>query len=136
MNKIKPKYLIGTGVVLLLIWIVSNAISQPGVQDLTGNFKEVAVYRNENNTGPIVRVYAVTTSDTLWSEMEQYGNFMPHTKYGSTKVYFFREGTPVPDQVLPGVENIAAEFKPYCLAVYDKDAMSSVTFRRFPFGSK
>lgn len=134
MNKLKRKHLIGIVVVLVLLWIIGNSLSQPGINDLSGDYKEVALYRNENNTGPVVRIYAVTTSDTLWAEMEQYGNFMPHTKYGTTRVYFFPEGTPVPDKLVPGDDNFAASLRPYCLAVYEKDAMSAVSFRKYPYG--
>ncbi|WP_247235632.1 hypothetical protein [Telluribacter sp. SYSU D00476] len=134
MNKLKRKHWIGIVVALLLFWIIGNSISQPGVNDLTGDFKEVALYRNENNTGPVVRIYAVTTTDTLWSEMEQYGNFMPHTKYGTTKVYFFPAGAPVPAKLVPGDDNFEDELKPYCLAVFEKNAMSAVSFRKYPYG--
>jgi hypothetical protein len=128
----KPKYLALGALALLLGWFVFDSLSQPGVGDLPGNFQEVATYRNENNTGPIVRVYAVTVGDTLWHTMRQYGDFMPHTKYGNTKVYFFRRGQPVPKAVQPGAVNFDAEFNPYCLAKYEKEVMGNVTFQRYP----
>lgn len=128
------KYGVGLAVLGLLGWFMLDALSQPGVQDLKGDFQEVAFYRNENNTGPIVRVYAVTVADTAaWAEMEQYGQYMPYTKYGSTKVYFFRKGGPAPDQLQPGAENFGTELKPHCLATYEKDLMSVVSFRKYPF---
>ncbi|MHC2992027.1 hypothetical protein OB13_10670, partial [Pontibacter sp. HJ8] len=68
----------------LVIWFIYDSFSLPSVDDLKGDFKEVAFYRNENNTGPIVRIYAVTVADTLWKEMQAYGDYMPHTKYGNT----------------------------------------------------
>lgn len=129
----KLKYLLLTIFAALVIWFVYDSFSQPGPGDLEGNFKEVAFYRNENNTGPIIRIYAVTVSDTLWQEMQQYGDFMPHTKYGNTKVYFFPEGQPVPAQLLPEGENIAQQFQQHCLARYEKDAMSQVSFIKQPF---
>jgi hypothetical protein len=133
MSKRRRKYLLGIVIALLLIWIIADATNEPGVQDLPGNFEEVALYRNVNNTGPIIRIYAVTLTDTLWPEMQQYGNFMPHTKYGNTKVYFFRKGSPVPDKLTPGTENFSSDLKKFCLAVYEKDAMSTVSFRKYPF---
>ena len=133
MNKRRRKYLIGLVVALLIFWFIADAVNEPGVQDLQGNFEEVAFYRNENNTGPIVRIYAVTLTDTLWHEMEQYGNYMPHTKYGNTKVYFFQKGQPVPENVSPGEENFSAELQKYCLARYEKDSMGKVSFRKYPF---
>ncbi len=117
----------------LILWFIYDSFSQPGPQDLEGDFKEVAMYRNENNTGPIMRIYAVTVADTLWEQMQAYGEFMPHTKYGNTKVYFFLEGQPAPTQVAPGPENIAPIYQPHAVAVYEKDAMSQVSFRPYPF---
>jgi hypothetical protein len=116
----KPKYLVLGAVVALLGWFVFDSLSQPGVSDLPGNLQEVAAYRNENNTGPIVRIYAVTVADTLWHSMQQYGALMPYTKYGSTRVYFFRA---------PAFD---AQFNPYCLAEYEKEPMGKVSFRRYP----
>lgn len=75
----------------VITYIVFDSTSQPNVNDLKGGFKEVALYRNENNTGPITRIYAVTATETLWDEMKKYGDLMPYTKYGTTKVYFFRQ---------------------------------------------
>jgi hypothetical protein len=133
MIKLNKKYLGITLVAALLIWFMVDALSQPGVKDLKGDFREMAFYRNENNTGPIVRIYSVTVADTLWGEMEQYGNYMPHTKYGNTKVYFFRQGSPAPEQIYPGKENFSGEMNKYCLAMYEKDAMGNIIFRKYPF---
>ena len=133
MNKRRKNLLAGLVISLLLIWFIADAMNQPGVQDLKGGFQEVAFYRNENNTGPIIRIYAVTVADTSWQEMEQYGNFMPHTKYGNTTVYFFRQGSPAPNQLRPGQENFNPDLNPHCLAKYQKDVMGNVSFKRFPF---
>jgi hypothetical protein len=125
------KYLAGLAVALLLIWFVVDAGSQPGVQDLRGGFTEVALYRNENNTGPIQRIYAVTVADTTrWAEMRQYGDFMPHTKYGNTRVYFFAAGRPAPTVLRPGTEPFDPAFAGNCLAVYEKELMGNVSFKK------
>jgi hypothetical protein len=129
---LKPKYFALLALAMLLGWFVFDSLSQPGVGDLRGDFQQVATYRNENNTGPIVRVYAVTVADTLWREMRQYGDFMPYTKYGNTKVYFFRNGQPVPKTVRPGAVNFDDTFDQYCLAKYEKEVMGNVTFERYP----
>lgn len=128
----KLKHILIIVAIALIGWFVYDSLSQPGPQDLEGNFKETAFYRNENNTGPIIRIYAVTVSDTLWSQMQQYGDFMPHTKYGNTKVYFFLEGK-APTTVQPDIPNIAVNFQSNCIALYEKDAMSQVNFTRHPF---
>lgn len=130
----KPtKYILLSLTAALIIYFIYDSFSLPSVDDLEGDFKEVAFYRNENNTGPIVRIYAVTVADTLWQEMEAYGNYMPHTKYGTTRVYFFLNNQPVPDQVQPGQPNFPSQFEPYTLARYEKDAMGQISFVRHPF---
>jgi hypothetical protein len=129
---LKPKFLGLAAIVLLLGWFVFDSLSQPTTQDLAGNFQEAATYRNENNTGPITRVLAVTVADTLWREMRQYGDLTPYTKYGNTKVYFFRAGQPVPKAVQPGEVNFSPEFNKYCLAKYEKEVMGNITFKRYP----
>lgn len=83
-------YLLATLVGVLLMVIVYQSLSQPGINDLVGEYTEIAVYRNENNTGPVVRIFAVYTKDELWDDMRAYGDFMPHTKYGNTKVFFLK----------------------------------------------
>lgn len=127
-----PKYLIVGALALLLGWFVYDSLSQPSVGDLKGNFQEAASYRNENNTGPITRVLAVTVADTLWREMQQYGDLTPYTKYGTTTVYFFRQGQPVPKAVQPGAVSFDPEFNQYCLAKYEKGVMSNVVFQKYP----
>lgn len=122
------------GLSLLMIgYIIIDSTSQPSTADLDGNFKEVAHYRNENNTGPILRIYAVTVQGTPWEAMEKYGNMMPYNKYGSTTVYFFNENNQAPTSLVPSKPNFDARFKPSCLASYTKDANGQVAFRKKPF---
>jgi len=102
-------------------------------QDLKGSFKELAFIRNEQNSGPVLRVYAVSLSDTLWNEMKTYGDYKPHTKYGNTKVYFFLEGKPAPREVSLDNAPFDEQFKKYCIAVYEKSAMSQSSFIQYPF---
>lgn len=130
----KTKYLFALGIGALLIWFVVDALSQPSAQDLPGEFEQVAEFRNENNTGPVVRIYAVTVGDTSrWQEMEQYGSLMPHTKYGATKVFFFAKNGPAPTRLQLAAPHFAPELSRYCLAAYEKDLMSKVSFARRPF---
>lgn len=131
MNK-KLSYII-SGVALIIIAIIWNALNEPGIKDLKGSFKEVAFIRNEQNSGPIIRIYAVSVEGEPWKEMEQYGNYMPHTKYGTTKVYFFPANKPYPSALTLGDNNIPEDMKENSLAVYTKDGMSQVNFKKYPF---
>lgn len=128
-------YLFAAFVMIMIIYIMKDTFSQPTVDDLEGDFTESAHYRNENNTGPIVRLYAVSIADTLWQEMENYGNMMPHTKYGNTKVYFFSKGMDAPSEISPVSPYFEAHYQQYCLAKYEKSAMGEVSFRKYPFSN-
>lgn len=129
----KMIYFFAAFVLIIIVYIAKDTFTQPTVSDLQGGYVEQAFYRNENNTGPIIRLYAVSTADTLWQEMEDYGNMMPHTKYGNTKVYFFAEGTEAPSRISPDQPYFAEQYRPYCLAKYEKTAMGEVSFRKYPF---
>lgn len=124
----KLKYIFFFAIAVVAVYITVNSFSQPGVSDLQTEFREVAFYRNENNTGPVIRVYAVTVSDTLWNELEQYGGFMPHNKYGNTKVFFFSKNQLYPKAVNPGGTNFDQEFERYVLAKYEKDGLGRESF--------
>jgi hypothetical protein len=132
MKKGKQGYILAVIVVLILGYIIWDSLSQPDTKDLKGDFKEVAFYRNEQNTGPVVRIYAVTVSDTVWNDIKSYGNYMAYTKYGNTKVYFFMENANVPQTLQPGEVNFDPQFNKSCVALYEKSAMSQVAFNKYP----
>lgn len=127
------KNLLLIGIALLVGYIVYDSSTQPTVNDLEGGFREVAMYRNENNTGPIVRVYAVTVDDTLSKDMLHYGNLMPYNKYGTTTVYFFDSAKPAPKTLAAREPHFDAQFSPGCIAVYRKDANGQVSLDQSSF---
>jgi hypothetical protein len=130
--KFKMQYIWGGVVLALVVWFVLEATTQPGIDDLEGDPEEIAFVRNENNTGPVRRVYAVSIADTLWQEMQKYGSYMPHNKYGSTQVYFFLKDDPAPENLhLDSLFD--SRYKSYVLAKYEKNAMGTESFARFPF---
>jgi hypothetical protein len=133
MNAKKVKYILAAAIALLIGYIIYDSSSQPTVNDLKGNFKEVALYRNPNNTGPILRIYAVTVQGEPWEEMQKYGDLMPYTKYGNTKVFFFQEGKPAPSRIALEEPNFDAQFQQHCIARYEKDANGQVSLTRKPF---
>jgi hypothetical protein len=128
-------YLLAALVGVLLVVIVYQSLSQPGINDLEGKYTEIAAYRNENNTGPVIRIFAVYTKGELWDDMRAYGDFMPHTKYGNTKVYFFDK--PFEDLKLSPIKpNFPERFQEACLAIYEKSAMGGTSFKEYPFKGK
>lgn len=120
-------------VILIIVRIVSDTVTQPGIADLEGDFIEMANYRNENNTGPVIRIYAVYISDSTWNTMEAYGNFMPHTKYGNTKVFFFNDKEFTPKSIRPSEPIFEQTYEKNCIAVFEKTAMGEVRFKKYPF---
>ncbi|WP_343534062.1 hypothetical protein [Pedobacter sp.] len=125
------------GIALLVIalvgWMLKDTFTQSGIEDLKGGFKEIASYRNENNTGPVQRIYVVTVKDSTGAQLQDYGNLMPHNKYGNTKVYYFLEGNNVPTKLSPGAVNFDVSFNQNCFALYEKSAMGNVGLVRWPF---
>ncbi|MNK04748.1 hypothetical protein D3C87_226210 [compost metagenome] len=124
------------GIALLVVgligWMLKDTFTQSGIKDLKGGFNEVASYRNENNTGPVQRIYSVTVNDTAKAQLQEYGDLMPHTKYGNTKVYYFLEGKGAPSKLSPGDVNFDAEFNGNCFALYEKSAMGNVGIIKWP----
>ncbi|QDW26004.1 hypothetical protein FFJ24_014705 [Pedobacter sp. KBS0701] len=133
MNRKSLVYIIPIGVLILIFFMVRDVFDQPGIEDMKAGFKEILKYRNANNTGPVQRIYVVTVKDSVWKEMEDYGNLMPHTKYGNTKVYFFMENANIPKTLEPGEVNFDPQFNKSCIALFEKSAMSQVAFNRYPF---
>ncbi|PWJ59679.1 hypothetical protein CLV98_102514 [Dyadobacter jejuensis] len=122
--------------VLLLVvagFIIYDSTSQPTPTDLKGGFKEVALYRNPNNTGPIIRIYAATVADRSQADLQAYGNMMPYTKYGETTVYFFDEQQDFPSTLQADDPHFDARYNDNCIAVYKKDANGQVSVTDAPF---
>ena len=117
----------------LLIWMLKGTFFQPGPGDLKSGFTDIAYYRNENNTGPVQYVFSVTVKDTVWTEMETFGNYKPHHKGGSTKVYYFLEGSPSPKELMPGKTNFNNSFNSSCIAMYEKTPVGNVIVTKYPF---
>jgi hypothetical protein len=123
-------YLISTIIIVAMLW---SALSTPGIRDLKGNLKEIAFIRNEQNTGPIIRIYAVSIDEENWESMEQYGNYMPHNKYGTTRIYFFFSKNTYDGKLQLEGENIEKSFQKRCIALYEKNGMSQTSLIKYPF---
>ena len=113
-----------------MLW---NTLSEPGIKGLQGNLKETAFIRNEQNTGPVIRIYAISIDAENWKDMEQYGNYMPHNKYGTTRVYFFLSNKPYTGKLELTGDNIEDDYKQNCIALYEKNGMSQSSIVKYPF---
>ena len=116
-------------VVVLVMMIVKESFFQPGLDRFEGKFKEIGTYRNENNTGPIIRVYAIKVIDQDLGWMEAYGNSLPHTKYGRTIVFFFKSEIDQEVILSPKEPHFMQSMRPYLLASYEKTPMGEVRFK-------
>ena len=117
----------------VIIWVIKGTFFQPSSDDLKAGIVERAKYRNENNTGPIQHVFVVSVKDSIWSDLEIYGNYKPHHKGGTTKVYFFMEGSDVPTKLSAGKVNFDPSFNNSCIALYEKTAIGNVSLIKYPF---
>jgi hypothetical protein len=123
-------YSILAGIVaVLVIYIAKESFFQPGMDRFDGKYEELGNYRNENNTGPIVRLYAVKVLDNSDDWMKEYGNSLPHTKYGRTIVFFFGDEIDQKVELSPKEPYYMESMKPYLIASYEKTPMGEVRFK-------
>lgn len=131
MKTLNRKTILIATVIILIGAMVYNSLTQPGITDLKTKFNEISAVRNEQNDGPILRAYVVTVDNANFKDMQTYGDFMPHNKYGNTKVYFFSDKKPYPKTVNLMDPVFDERFKKECLAVYEKNGMGEAVVRKF-----
>lgn len=112
----------------LVVYISLQTLSQPGIERFEGKYTELSAYRNENNTGPVVRVYAIKALDSSKEWMREYGEAMPHTKYGRTVVFFFKDEIDQEINLSPTDPYFTKGLQPYVIATYQKSPMGDVSF--------
>lgn len=120
-------WIIAAFVLVLVIYIGRESLSQPGLERFQGKIEEFSSYRNENNTGPVVRVFAVKSLDPSKSLMREYGDAMPHNKYGRTVVFFFSDEIDQEIKLAPTDPYFSDELQPYVIATYQKSPMGEVS---------
>lgn len=121
--------LIGAAVLIVLFQIVSSSISQPGLERFDGNYEEIGFYRNENNTGPVLRIYAVRVLDSDPDWMKAFADAQPHTKYGKTLVFFFSDQLDQEIKLFPTEPHFSPEFQRFLFASYEKTPMGESRFQ-------
>ena len=117
----------------LILGIIYITFNQPGDERFSTQFQEITFLRNENNTGPINRIYAIYVQDSIWKDLESYAAAKPYTKYGSTKVYFFIKDYSDKSFLSWQEPNVAVAQQEGCIALYHKENNGRVTFRKYPF---
>jgi hypothetical protein len=119
--------------VIIISLIFYSLFSTETINSLKGGFKELAFVRNENNTGPIIRIYAFSVEDTLWTEMQKHADLLPHTKYGTTEVYYFLNDDSLDAELKLNMSGLSQEAKPKCLFRAIKDGQSRLEYIKNPF---
>ncbi len=120
--------MIGALIVILVYQIVSSSLSQPGLEQYEGKYEELGFYRNENNTGPVIRVYAIRALDTDPAWMRDFADAQPHTKYGRTLFFFFSPDLTEKVNLSPQEPFFPLELQPYLLAKFEKTPMGEGRF--------
>lgn len=119
-------YLLTILVIVLVFWIGKESFTQPGLQQFEGKYKLLSSFRNENNTGPVVRIITVQALDSNKDWMRSFGDLQPHTKYGRTMVFFFTDEIDQEISLSPTEPYFTSGLKPYVIATYEKGPMGDV----------
>ena len=121
-------FLLVITVVVVLFLIVKESFSNEGMAAYQDQFVELGHYRNENNTGPVLRLYAFRALTRDPAVLKEFADLLPHTKYGRTLVFFFVEE--VTDSVIlsPAAPHISPSLQPQLLAKYEKTPMGEGRF--------
>lgn len=121
-------WIIAAFIAVLVIYIGKESLTQPGMQRFRGELEEFSTYRNENNTGPVVRIFAVKSHDASKDLMRDYGDAMPHNKYGRTVVFFFTDEVNQAIELSPTDPYFSEELRSKVIATYLKSPMGEVSF--------
>lgn len=114
---------------ILLIQIIRSSFSNPGMQKFAKDFEEIGYYRNENNTGPVMRIYAVKSlHENSEAYMREFAEAQPHTKYGRTLVFFFTPEVSSGLELNPKDPYFPSRFEPFLLAKFEKTPMGESRF--------
>ncbi|WP_296619341.1 hypothetical protein [Marivirga sp.] len=135
--RIKEKKRMKKLILLISVVIVGlifySLFSSENVNSLEGDFKELAFERNENNTGTVLRVYAFSVEDTLWSEIKKHADLVPHTKFGTTEVYYFLHDEISEDKLELSLNGLNVASRPFCIAHAVKNSQGILKIEKYPF---
>ncbi len=120
--------MIGGIIAIVLYQIVSSSFSQPGLDQWAGKYEEIGYYRNENNTGPVVRILAVRVLDPSPTWMKEFADAQPHSKYGRTHVFFFSEEVSRKMDLSPTAPYFPEVYRPQLIATFEKTPMGESRF--------
>lgn len=117
--------------VTLIAYISVASFSGGNLSQFEGKLEEMDFYRNENNTGPVLRIYTIKIIDADREMMLEYAKQMPHTKYGRTLIFFFSSAIKEVVKVGPREPYFDSVHRPYLVASFLKTPMSEERFNYF-----
>lgn len=123
-------YVIAVVVAVIFFQIIRSSLSQPGNERFEGKYEEIGFYRNENNTGPVQRVYAIKVLDESGDWLKEFADSQPHTKYGRTLVFFFSNDVPNGINLTASEPYFSSEFLPFLRAKFEKTPMGESRFEQ------
>src|SRR5690606_5426314 len=131
MRKLSRKRWIGLGLLLLVIIVivVRDSSLLKNTEKIRGGFTEVAFSRNENNSGPVIRLYSVKVDSPLVANFQGYGNSMPHTEHGTTRIFFFDSSKGAPDKLSlqsPHYDTVRYD----AVSIFQKNAVGKTTEKK------
>ncbi|MFC3415559.1 hypothetical protein [Algoriphagus hitonicola] len=121
-------FVFAISVTALIAYITVESFSGRNLNQFEGKLEEMDFYRNENNTGPVLRIYAVKVYEADQEMMQEYAKLMPHTKYGRTMVFFFSDKIEEQVKVGPKEPYFDPVHNPFLLASFLKTPMSEERF--------
>ncbi|PZV76756.1 hypothetical protein CLV31_12338 [Algoriphagus aquaeductus] len=121
-------YALGLLVGIVIYQIFNASLSQPGLEQWEGKYEEIGFYRNENNTGPVVRVFAIRALDENPGWMKGFADAQPHSKYGKTHVFFFSKDLSDKLTLNPKEPFFDPKYREFLLAEYEKTPMGESRF--------
>lgn len=121
-------FLLGITVVAVLFLIVKESFSGTGTSAYQKQFVELGYFRNENNTGPVLRLYAYRALTSDPAVMKEFADLLPHTKYGRTLVFFFEDAVIDSVALSPEAPHILPSLQSQLIATYEKTPMGDGRF--------
>ena len=126
------KIIIGV-IALCIIAITYSVLTMESIHSLEGDFQKLGYVRNENNTGPVHRVYAFTVEDSLWNTMKKHLDLLPHTKYGTTEVFYFLPESSLEVVVSLNAPKLNEQAEKKYIAYGVKNGQGKIIFKKNPF---
>lgn len=107
---------------------MKESFSEQGIAAYQDQYEKIGYFRNENNTGPVLRIYVFRTKVKDPSKLKSFADLLPHTKYGRTLVFFMNESVKDSVELTPTSPYFPQSLNPFLFAEYEKTPMGEQQF--------